>query len=118
MRNLTEAPPLLGYLGTTAKSTADVHLSVGNEDDPLLASWQLGLGRVTVVDERCGARWSQTWTTWDGYIAFWAAVVKDTFPSSGSSGAASHIDVRGETGADHRRERAALWRRCRPRALD
>jgi hypothetical protein len=97
VRNLTTAPPLLGYIGTTAKPTAVVHMSVGAEDDPLLASWQLGLGRVTSWTSDAGARWSQTWTSWDGYIAFWAAVVKDTFPSSGSSSAAAHIDVRGET---------------------
>jgi hypothetical protein len=97
VRNLTEAPPLLGYIGTTAKSTAIVHMSAGPEDDPLLASWQLGLGRVTAWTSDAGSRWSQTWTSWDGYIAFWAAVVKDTFPSSGASGAAAHIDVRGET---------------------
>jgi Mg-chelatase subunit ChlD/uncharacterized membrane protein len=97
VRNLTEAPPLLGYIGTTAKPTAVVHMSAGNEDDPLLASWQLGLGRVTSWTSDAGSRWSQTWTSWDGYIAFWAAVVKDTFPSSGSSGAAARIDVRGET---------------------
>jgi Mg-chelatase subunit ChlD len=97
VRNLTSAPALLGYIGTTAKSTAVVHMSVGGEDDPLLASWQLGLGRVTAWTSDAGARWSQTWTTWDGYVSFWSTVVKDTFPSSAESGTAARIDVRGET---------------------
>ena len=44
---LPETPPLLGYLATTAKPTAEVQLRIGAEDDPLLASWRVGLGRVT-----------------------------------------------------------------------
>jgi hypothetical protein len=86
MRDLTATPPLLGWLGTTAKATAQTELKIGEDDDPLLASWQIGLGRATSWTSDASARWSQQWASWDGYVRFWTAVVKDTFPAGGASG--------------------------------
>ncbi len=93
VRDLRAAPPLLGYLGATSKPTAQTHLEVGEEGDPLLASWQIGLGRATAWTSDASARWSQAWTTWDGYTAFWAGVVKDTFPLGGSAGAGARAEL-------------------------
>ncbi|HVF13393.1 MAG TPA: hypothetical protein VM942_02270, partial [Acidimicrobiales bacterium] len=69
------------------------HLEVGEEGDPLLASWQIGLGRATAWTSDASARWSQAWTTWEGYTGFWAGVVKDTFPLGGSAGAGARAEV-------------------------
>ena len=44
---LATAPPLLGYVATTAKGTATTSLRIGPDRDPLLATWQAGLGQVT-----------------------------------------------------------------------
>jgi hypothetical protein len=85
---LEASPPLLGYVATTAKDEAQVHLRIGTEQDPLLASWQVGLGRVTSWTSDLSERWSQLWASWDGYVDFWSRVVKDTF------GAASPLGVR------------------------
>lgn len=85
VRTLTEAPPLLGYIATTAKPTAETWLRVGPENDPLLASWRAGLGKVTAWTSDSADPWSQNWARWDGYPAFWAAVVKDTFPAQGGA---------------------------------
>ena len=93
VRDLRASPPLLGYLGATAKPTAQTHLEVGEEGDPLLASWQIGLGRATAWTSDASARWSQAWTTWDGYTSFWAGVVKDTFPLGGSAGAGARAEL-------------------------
>jgi Mg-chelatase subunit ChlD/uncharacterized membrane protein len=84
---LTSSPALLGYVATTAKPTAGVQLSVGDDEDPLLATWQVGLGRATSWTSDTAARWSKHWATWDGYVGFWSAVVKGVLP--GGSGAAS-----------------------------
>lgn len=88
VRDLTESPPLLGYVATTAKGEAQVLLRIGPDQDPLLATWQVGLGRVTSWTSDASERWSQQWAGWDGYVDFWSRVVKDTF------GAASPIGVR------------------------
>ena len=87
VRDLAASPPLLGYIATTAKSTAGVLLRIGPDRDPLLASWQLGLGRSTAWTSDASARWSKHWATWDGYVAFWSDVVKHSFPTAEDAGA-------------------------------
>lgn len=88
VRSLTASPDLLGYVATTAKPTASTLLRIGDERDPLLASWQVGLGRSTAWTSDATPRWSNRWVSWEGFVAFWTQVVKDTFPVSTSSGAA------------------------------
>ncbi len=93
--NLDAAPIVDGYIATTAKSLARVDLRIGPDNDPLLASWQTGLGRVTSWTADGGERWTQRWTGWDGAPNFWAAVVKETFPSA-SDGAGLDVSIRGD----------------------
>lgn len=81
VRGLTESPPLLGYLASTTKPTASTLLRIGPDGDPLLSSWQVGLGTATSWTSDASARWSQSWASWDGYVEFWNTVVRDTFPS-------------------------------------
>lgn len=83
---LTESPALLGYIATTAKPTASVDLAIGPDEDPLLTSWQAGLGRVSAWTSDGGERWATPWNGWDSAPDFWAAVVKDTFPAAGDRG--------------------------------
>ena len=94
VRTLTSSPPLLGYVATTARPQAQTWLRIGPERDPLLASWRIGLGRVTAWTSDAAARWSQEWAHWDGYGAFWASVVKDTFPPAGGQGASLRVERR------------------------
>ena len=86
VRNLTESPSLAGYIATTAKPTASVDLRIGPDEDPLLSSWRAGLGRVTAWTSDGGQRWAAPWNGWSEAPAFWAAVVKDTFPIAGDQG--------------------------------
>ncbi|HEV2768165.1 MAG TPA: VWA domain-containing protein [Acidimicrobiales bacterium] len=83
---LRASPPLFGYLATTAKPAARTLLRIGPDGDPLLASWQAGLGRATAWTSDASARWSQAWAGWEGYVPFWAATVKDAFPTGGDGG--------------------------------
>lgn len=77
---LEEAPPLLGYVATKAKPTASTALQIG-PGDPLLASWQRGLGRATAWTSDATARWSAGWVTWDGFVDFWGAAVRQVLPA-------------------------------------
>ena len=81
VRDLTASPEILGYVATTAKPTASTLLRIGPERDPLLATWQNGLGRSTAWTSDISARWSKKWASWDGYVGFWTNVVKDTMPA-------------------------------------
>lgn len=102
---LTASPPLLGYVATTAKPEASTLLRIGPDRDPLLASWQAGLGRVSSWTSDASAAWSQQWADWDGYVDFWSRVVKSTFQQGDSAGAAQarvsngrlHITIEGSS---------------------
>jgi hypothetical protein len=97
VRDLRQSPPILGYVATTAKPATQTHLAVGDEDDPLLATWQVGLGRVAAWTSDASARWGQLWAQWPGYPDFWATVVKDTFPLTGANGSAARVEIDGST---------------------
>ncbi len=83
VRELDSAPALLGFQATTAKPTARTFLRIGPEHDPLAATWQTGLGRVTVWTSDGGSRWAADWFAWDGAASFWTNLVKDTFALGG-----------------------------------
>jgi Ca-activated chloride channel homolog len=80
VRNLTATPALLGYVATTSKDQASTDLRIGPDADPLLASWNVGLGKVTSWTSDAGARWLRTWLGWPGLVDFWTGVVGSTFP--------------------------------------
>jgi len=75
-----ELPPVTSWAITRARPDADVRLWVdaGDRRDPLLVTWQYGLGRVAAlpVDFQSGAR---AWPAWSGFaklaaqLALWAA---------------------------------------------
>jgi len=77
---LVESPPLLGYVLTKAKGTASVLMEIG-QADPLLATWQRGLGRATAWTSDATARWLTQWVDWEGYSDFWGNVVRDVLPA-------------------------------------
>ena len=97
VRGLDAAPPLSGFLAATPKDTADVLLQVGEFSDPLLASWRIGLGKVTTWTADSGERWAAPWAAWDGWADFWSTVVRDTFPLEGADGYDLRADIRGES---------------------
>jgi hypothetical protein len=70
-------PPLYGYVGTSSKDTAQMIL-VTHKDDPLLATWQYGLGKVAAFTSDATNRWGKDWVAWPGYALFWANTVRYT----------------------------------------
>ncbi len=84
--SLTESPPLLGYIATTAKGQATTLMRIGPDRDPLLATWQAGLGRVSSWTSDAN-NWAQEWAAWDGFVDFFSGVVKDTLPAGENAGA-------------------------------
>src|SRR5690606_28536071 len=72
------APPLLGYVKTNRKATAQVPL-VTDTGDPLLAHWRFGLGKVTAFTSDCKSRWAALWVSdWSGYSALWSQILRET----------------------------------------
>ena len=77
---IESSPPLGGYVLTKSKATAMVNLDIG-QGDPLLASWQRGLGRVTAWTSDATTRWSSGWVAWDGFVSFWGTAVREVLPA-------------------------------------
>lgn len=74
-----ELPALEGYDYAEAKANAQVVLT-SQRDDPILAKWQFGLGRVVAWTGDDGADFALAWTEWAGYDDFWANMVRWALP--------------------------------------
>lgn len=70
-------PVMHGYVASTAKDTADVML-LSDENDPVLASWQYGLGKTVAFTSDVKNLWTSEYARWSGYTAFWKAIVEST----------------------------------------
>ena len=75
--DLELAPFLLGYVATQPRPTAEIFL-VSDRGDPILASWQYGLGKSVAFTSDAKARWATDWLEWAGYGKFWTQLVRDT----------------------------------------
>lgn len=73
-------PPLLGYNGTTAKNTARLDL-LTERGDPLLATWQYGLGRSAAWTSDMKGQWAKEWLSWQDFPRFAAQMVGWVLPA-------------------------------------
>lgn len=97
IEGITSAPELLGYVATTPKQTAQVVLYGSEEyDDPLLASWQYGLGRSVAFTSDATARWGANWVSWDDYARFWSQVARWTITEGTSQNLETRVQMEGE----------------------
>lgn len=60
MADISSIATLEGYVGTTAKPRADVVLE-SDKQEPILATWQYGLGRTAVWTSDVSGKWSKNW---------------------------------------------------------
>lgn len=70
-----EMPELTGRVRAKAREHADVVL-LGERDEPLLSSWQFGLGRVVAFTSDAKTGWGRDWVTWKGFSSFWVQVLQ------------------------------------------
>jgi Mg-chelatase subunit ChlD len=94
MQGITTMPSLLGYVATTAKPTSTVILRAPGFDDPLLASWQYGLGRAVAWTSDATSRWSKNWTSWNNFGRFWSQVIRSTITEGTNNSLESHVEQR------------------------
>jgi hypothetical protein len=74
-----ELPALDGYDFARAKPDAQVVLT-STRDDPVLAKWQYGLGRVVAWTADDGADFARGWPEWNRYGEFWSSLVRWALP--------------------------------------
>ena len=63
-------PTLLGYIGASPKSTANVHLK-SDEDDPILTTWQYGLGKTVAWNSDLTGQWTKNYVGWNNFKTLW-----------------------------------------------
>ena len=91
------APPLQGYVATTAKSGAQQVL-VSHWDDPVLATWRYGLGRAAAFTSDANPRWAGQWIQWRDFNKFWAQLVRWTLRSPTVGGTTATVERRDSSG--------------------
>ncbi|MEO8394573.1 MAG: glutamine amidotransferase, partial [Chloroflexota bacterium] len=97
MSGIDAAPPLLGYVATTAKQTAQVILRTGDSfNDPILASWQYGLGRSVAFTSDATARWGANWVSWADFARFWSQTVRWTITEGTNNNVEAQVVMDGE----------------------
>jgi len=74
LKGIDAVPVLDGYVGTSAKSTAKVILT-SDRDEPILASWQYGLGRTVAWTPDAKGMWTSAWMQWSQSPVFWKNIV-------------------------------------------
>jgi uncharacterized membrane protein len=77
LTGIDAVPQLAGYVATTPKSAGRVILTT-HQGDPLMATWQYGLGRSVAWTSDATGRWGQQWVSWDAFGRFWAQTVRWT----------------------------------------
>jgi len=91
------APPLQGYVATTAKSSAQQVL-ISHWDDPVLATWRYGLGRAAAFTSDANPRWAGQWIQWREFNKFWAQLVRWTLRSPTAGGTTATVERRDGSG--------------------
>lgn len=84
LTGLSGYPQLEGYVATTPKLAAQLVL-VSHLDDPVLAVWQYGLGRVAAWTSDALGEWTAHWLTWNDAARWWANLVTWTLPPPDSA---------------------------------
>lgn len=86
-------PQLTGYLGTTEKPLATVSL-MSDREEPILAWWQYGAGRVICWTSDITGDWSESFLLWDQASAFFGNVLSQVLPAGRQAG---KMEVDGDT---------------------
>lgn len=78
-------PQLSGYLAATEKSLAAVSL-MSDREDPILAWWQYGAGRVVAFMADSRGAWTSEFLQWDQAAAFYGGMAAFTLPGEEREG--------------------------------
>jgi uncharacterized membrane protein len=92
---LDSFPTLTGYVATTPRAAADVVLK-SPQGDPLLATWQYGLGRVMAWTSDAQGRWTAGLLQWSSANRFFGDIVHASLPQPGDPALQVETRVQGD----------------------
>jgi Ca-activated chloride channel family protein len=77
-KGISSFPKIRGMVITSKKPNPQIVIPIvaGKSSDPLLASWQTGLGKAVVYTSDANDKWGNWWLSSPDYNKFWAQVVR------------------------------------------
>lgn len=87
-------PALYGFNGSTLKDTARLVLAT-DDDQPLLATWQYGLGHSTAWMSDASGRWAKDWVAWPDFPRFVGQMLESVLPVRGGQEMSTDVTVSG-----------------------
>lgn len=95
LTNFAGFPALDGYLTCAEKSTATVSL-ISDTEDPILAWWNAGAGKVLAWTSDAQGAWTGSFLQWDEAPSFFGGMVAKVSPGESREGTLE-ADVNGDT---------------------
>lgn len=95
LTGIDSLPALRGYIAAYPKDLARVILQ-SEKGDPVLSSWQYGLGRSVAFTSDATGRWGKDWVSWDQFATFWVQAVRYTLGSSSRVALEMNTELDGE----------------------
>src|ERR1700736_6261218 len=92
---LDSFPALSGYVATTPRAAADIVLK-SPQGDPLLATWQYGLGRVMAWTSDAQGRWTAGLLQWPSANRFFGDIVHASLPQPGDPALQVETRIQGD----------------------
>jgi uncharacterized protein YegL len=97
VRDIEPLPRLHGYIATTQKDIAQVFIR-SHKDEPILAGWNIGLGKAVAWTSDAKPAWAAEWIPWHNFGKFWGQVVNWTLPSKKDGAADFDLTVTPQNG--------------------
>jgi len=73
---LDHLPIFMGYNKTTPKQGAELLALIGDDNDPFLACWDVGKGRVVAITSDAAPHWGSDFVRWEHYQQFWDQTIR------------------------------------------
>jgi hypothetical protein len=87
-------PQLYGFNGSTLKESARTVLETDDEQ-PLLATWQFGLGRSAALMTDARGKWAADWVRWAAFPRFAGQLLDAVLPVQGGQEISTEVTVAG-----------------------
>ena len=71
-----QPPMFMGYNKTNRRAGADLLATIGDDDDPFLACWSVGQGRVLAITSDVAPHWGSDFVQWPHYQQFWDQAIR------------------------------------------
>lgn len=94
LNGIEQVPQLQGYIASNPKPSAQVLLKA--KEDPLLTTWQYGLGRAVAFTSDATGRWGRAWVQWPDFPKFWAQTIRWTILDRSESAVQARVTQRGD----------------------